>query len=166
MSNKNTFKNGKSLRILSTINISKPEKKKKPKIYEHGALFSYAMLNQKLLDLFLSLPAERFGNHGVFFQGVKLNNSRSCASLPHLRPLSPNNSSQIKHRNDIDYLIKNLKDKTFKPFRRPTKKNSMFELSPIKHNIKKDIPMNIFAEKHPYLPLTVSIIALLVSLIK
>ena len=28
------------------------------------------------------------------------------------------------------------------------------------------IPMNLFAEKHPYLPLTVSIIALLVSLMK
>lgn len=138
MSINTTFNNGKSLRILSTINISKPEKKKQPKLYEHGAYFSFAMLNQKLLDLFLTLPAERFGHHGEFFQGVRLTNSHSAVSLPHLPSLSPH--SAMKQRNEIDFLFKNLKDKSFKVFRRPTKKNSMFELSPVKHAIRKEIP--------------------------
>ena len=138
MSSNPTFKNGKSLRILSIINISKPEQKKQPKLYEHGAYFSFAMLNQKLLDLFLTLPAERFGNHGEFFQGVKLKNSQSAVCLPRLNSLIPNNA--MKHRNESDLLFKNLKDKTFKPFRRPTKKHSMFELSPVKQGIRKDIP--------------------------
>lgn len=48
---------------------------KKPRTYEHGAYFKSHELFTKLLDLIETLPIERLGNEGVYFQNENNENN-------------------------------------------------------------------------------------------
>lgn len=52
---------------------------KKPRTYEHGAYFKSHELFTKLLDLIETLPIERLGNEGVYFQ--KENNENNIVNI-------------------------------------------------------------------------------------
>lgn len=76
---------------------------KKPRTYEHGAYFKSHDLFTKLLDLIETLPVERLGNEGVYFQSENNeNNIRKTVTcqlkLPKISNIfSPNKSKEIQY---------------------------------------------------------------------
>ena len=79
---------------------------KKPRTYEHGAYFKSHDLFTKLLDLIETLPVERLGNEGVYFQSennenniVNIRKTVTCQlKLPKISNIfSPNKSKEIQY---------------------------------------------------------------------
>ena len=79
---------------------------KKPRTYEHGAYFKSQYLFTKLLDLIETLPVERLGNEGVYFQSennenniVNIRKTVTCQlKLPKISNIfSPHKSKEIQY---------------------------------------------------------------------
>ena len=95
---------------------------KKPRTYEHGAYFKSHDLFTKLLDLIETLPVDRLGNNGVYFQydnkdeqfekSVNIRKTLTCPSkLPKLfSTFSPKKTVSIQYASPK--MKSNCKPKT------------------------------------------------------
>ena len=95
---------------------------KKPRTYEHGAYFKSHDLFTKLLDLIETLPVDRLGNNGVYFQydnkdeqfekSVNIRKTLTCPSkLPKIfSTFSPKKNVSIQYASPK--MKSNCKSKT------------------------------------------------------
>ena len=78
----------------------KPSIKVKKQFFEHGAHFEYFSLFKSLLDLIPTMPIDRLGNKGVYFQDEQPNpstkvgpNKKSLKKFYTIKPLPPLSTS-------------------------------------------------------------------------
>jgi hypothetical protein len=123
-----------------------------PTFYENGAHFKYINLYSKLLLLYSTLPLERLGNQGVYFQEEKESNpySKSKLILPKHYTYTPNTNSRnitesssilYKHKRKINLNIGNISSNT----------TSIWSIKTVKRIIKLKknfIPNLVFSHIH------------------